>query len=202
MYDVRHVWIETPRLILRPTEAQDMDGYAALAGDPAAMRFMGGVAARPAVWRAVAMMAGSWALQGFAMFSVIERESGRWIGRVGPWRPEGWPGTEIGWGLLSAYWGKGYATEAAVASMDFAVERLGWTDIIHTIDPENLPSIAVAQRLGSYNRGPGLLPEPFAAARIDIWGQTAAEWAANRRRFFQEQRGGGDLHAGPRADWG
>ncbi|MGO4333335.1 GNAT family N-acetyltransferase [Labrys sp. KB_33_2] len=38
---------------------------------------------------------------------------GQWVGRVGPWQPEGWPGTEIGWALYRSHWGKGYATEAA-----------------------------------------------------------------------------------------
>jgi RimJ/RimL family protein N-acetyltransferase len=175
--------IETARLILRPVTAADLDGFAAFAADPAAMRFMGGVAPRPVAWRAMMVMAGCWAQDGFAMFSVIEKTSGQWIGRIGPWRPEGWPGTEIGWGLLPAWHGRGYATEAAAASMDFAVERLGWTDIIHTIDPENTASIAVARRLGSRNRGPGALPAPYEAARIDIWGQTAAEWRATRGRF-------------------
>ena len=35
------------------------------------------------------------------MFSVIEKDSGRWIGRIGPWQPEGWPGTEVGWSLVT-----------------------------------------------------------------------------------------------------
>ena len=67
--------------------------------------------------------------------------------------------------------------------MDFAADRLGWTDIIHTIDPDNAASIAVARRLGSHNRGPGRLPPPFENARIDIWGQTARQWRTNRTRF-------------------
>ena len=48
-------------------------------------------------------MAGSWALNGFGMFSVIEKASGLWLGRIGPWRPDGWPGNEVGWGLVSEY---------------------------------------------------------------------------------------------------
>ena len=53
----------------------------------------------------MATMTGAWSLCGFSMFSVTLRESGRWIGRIGPWRPEGWPGTEIGWGLARDTWG-------------------------------------------------------------------------------------------------
>lgn len=175
--------IETPRLILRPTVAEDLDGFAAFSADPEAMRFLGGPVSRPMAWRGMATLAGCWQLNGYSMFSVIEKASGEWIGRIGPWRPEAWPGTEVGWGLLSRFWGKGYATEAAAACMDYAVETLGWTDIIHTIDPDNLPSAAVARRLGSRNRGPGRLPPPYEAVPIDIWGQTAAEWAENRKRL-------------------
>ena len=64
--------------------------------------------------------------------------------------------------------------------MDFAVERLGWTDVIHCIDPRNAPSLALARRLGSRNRGPGRMPEPFEDHRVDLWGQTAAQWRARR----------------------
>lgn len=114
------------------------------------------------------------------MFSVIEKASGRWVGRVGPWRPEGWPGTEVGWGLLRSAWGQGYATEAAAVGIDWAFERLGWTEVIHCIAPENLSSAAVARRLGSINRGPGRLPAPFDTAEIDLWGQTRAQWRGRR----------------------
>jgi RimJ/RimL family protein N-acetyltransferase len=71
--------------------------------------------------------------------------------------------------------------EGASAAMDWAVDHLGWTDIIHCIDPANRPSQKVAERLGSRNRGPGRMPPPFHEAPIDIWGQTAAEWKARRR---------------------
>jgi RimJ/RimL family protein N-acetyltransferase len=118
---------------------------------------------------------------GCAMFCVVEKSSGRWIGRLGPWVPDGWPGTEVGWGLVREAWGKGYATEGAAASIDWAFDRLGWSDVIHCIDPDNAPSQAVARRLGSRNRGPGLLPAPFEAAPIDLWGQSREDWRARKR---------------------
>ena len=90
---------ETDRLILRPPVQSDLDAYAAMMADEEAARFIGGTSPRSAVWRALTSVAGSWALMGFGMFSVIERSSGRWVGRLGPWQPDGWPGTEIGWGL-------------------------------------------------------------------------------------------------------
>jgi RimJ/RimL family protein N-acetyltransferase len=116
------------------------------------------------------------------MFSVIEKASGRWIGRLGPWQPEGWPGTEVGWSLHPDAWGKGYATEGASAAMDYAFDVLGWDDVIHCIDPDNTPSQRVALALGSSKRGPGRMPPPHDNAPCEIWGQTRAEWRARPRR--------------------
>jgi len=144
-------------------------------------RFIGGPQHRAGAWRSMATMAGSWFLRGFGMFSAIEKESGRWVGRIGPCYPEEWPGTEIGWALIRSAWGKGYATEAAAATMDWVFQHLGWTDVIHCITPENRGSIAVARRLGSRDRGPGRLPPPYEHVPLLIWGQTREEWMARKR---------------------
>jgi RimJ/RimL family protein N-acetyltransferase len=125
-------------------------------------------------------MAGAWSMQGFAMFSVIEKASGRWVGRVGPWQPESWPGTEVGWGIVRDRWRLGYATEAATAAIDWAFDTLGWSDVIHVIDVDNVGSQAVARSLGSRNRGRGQLPAPHEAIVVDVWGQTRTEWRARR----------------------
>ncbi|CAN5220385.1 GNAT family N-acetyltransferase [soil metagenome] len=173
--------IETTRLILRPTAGEDFERWCDFLADEPTARFIGGVQVPAQVWRSMMAMAGAWALEGVAMFSVIEKASGRWIGRIGPWRPHGWPGNEVGWSLHRDAHGKGYALEAAVAAMDHAVETLGWTDIIHCIAPENLASARLAGRLGSSNRGPGRLPIPFDQSEIDLWGQTAEQWRINRQ---------------------
>ena len=173
--------IQTERLTLRPPLAMDFDAWAEMAGDEEAMRFLGGVQPRSTAWRGFCGMAGAWSLFGFGMFSVIERSSGRWIGRLGPWKPEDWPGTEVGWGLAREAWGKGYATEGATAAMDWAFDTLGWTNVIHCIDPENTPSQAVAMRLGSRNLGQGTLPAPLDIWPVDLWGQSRDEWRARRR---------------------
>ena len=170
----------TPRLILRPLAAGDWEPWAAFHAEEETMRFLGGAQPRGVAWRSLCGMAGAWTIRGFSMFSVILRDSGEWIGRIGPHQPDGWPGTEVGWGIAAAFAGKGYAHEAAVAAMDYAVDVLGWTDVIHTIDPDNAGSIALAKRLGSVNRGPVTLPPPLHEFRVDAWGQSAAEWRARR----------------------
>jgi len=171
--------LRTARLLLRPPRLEDLGPWAEMMGDEQVARYIGGVQPRAAVWRTLTCMAGAWALAGYAMFSVIERASGQWVGRLGPWSPEGWPGTEIGWTIARDRWGRGYATEGAIAAADWAFETLGWTEIVHAIAPGNHASQAVARKLGSKNRGPGKLPPPLENIVVDIWGQTREEW---RRR--------------------
>ncbi len=171
--------LETERLILRVPRIEDFERYAEMLAD-ASSRFIGGPSVRGDAWRRFLQMPGAWMLQGFAMFSMIEKTSGRWIGQAGPWYPEGWPGTEVGWSLHPDARGHGYCTEAAAATMEFAFETLGWTDVVHSIVPDNLPSKAVARRLGSRCLGPARMPPPLDALDAELWGQTRDEWRARR----------------------
>jgi RimJ/RimL family protein N-acetyltransferase len=169
--------LETKRLILRIPTADDFEGWAAFVGDPQTARFVGGVLPRSLAWRNLATMVGAWSLRGFAMFSVIERKTGNFIGRLGPWYPEGWPGREVGWGLVRSAWGHGYAVEGSTAAIDWAFDTLGWDEVIHCIHPDNARSKAVATRLGSRYRGLDQLPAPFDDGPTEIWGQTRREWS-------------------------
>jgi RimJ/RimL family protein N-acetyltransferase len=94
--------------------------------------------------------------------------------------PEGWPGTEIGWVYARSAWGKGYATEAASAAIDWAFDELGWSNIIHCIRPDNVNSSAVARRLGSSRLRSQMLPAPLDEIRHDIYGQSREQWNARR----------------------
>jgi RimJ/RimL family protein N-acetyltransferase len=172
--------LTTERLILRPPEAEDFENWAKFSLDEQTMLHLGGVQQRGAAWRSMCTMRGSWHIRGYGMFSMILRNTGEWIGRTGPWQPEGWPGTEVGWGVCREYAGQGYAREAAVASIDYAFDVLGWEQVIHTINPDNTASIALAERLGSFNQGPTALPAPFEHIRVDSYGQSKAEWVERR----------------------
>ena len=174
--------LETSHLLLRIPQAGDFERYAEMLADDSS-RHIGGPLSRHDAWRRFLQMPGAWVVQGFAMFSVVEKVSGRWMGQAGPWFPDGWLGTEVGYSFHMDARGKGYATEACVAAMDYAFDTLGWDEVIHSISPENAASQAVAQRLGSRNRGPGKLPPPLDAHAIDVWGQTRSEWQENRKRF-------------------
>jgi RimJ/RimL family protein N-acetyltransferase len=177
--------LETPRLLLRPPVQSDFDDFAAMAQEVETMRYIGGTAPRDQAWRYMAILTGSWSLLGFSMFSVIEKSTGRWIGRLGPWYPAGetggWPGREVGWGLIAAAQGKGYAAEGATAAIDYVFDVLGWDRVIHCIHKDNAPSLRLAERLGSFRQREDVpLPPPFNAC-VDIYGQTRAEWRARAR---------------------
>ena len=172
--------IKTERLILRLPRHEDFERYAELQADENAARYIGGQLQRAPAWRKFLQMPGAWLIQGFGMFSVIGKSDGRWIGQTGPWHPEGWPGTEIGWSFHPDAWGNGYATEATRAAIDWTFANLGWNEMIHSIHPDNHASQALAQRLGSRNRGPGKLPPPHQDLPIEIWGQSRAEWLTRK----------------------
>jgi RimJ/RimL family protein N-acetyltransferase len=174
--------LETERLILRvPTQADFDAGWARFHGDPECMRYLGGAMPPSIAWRTLAQVVGMWPLRGFGTFSLIEKATGRWIGRSGPWEPEGWPAREVGWMLCRSAWGQGYATEAAEAGLRFVFEELGWPSVAHMIHPENVGSQAVAQRIGSRFLERVTLPPPMdVAGPTQMWGQMAEEWRANR----------------------
>ena len=173
----------TDRLILRSPRWEDFDAYAAYVADPQGMEHIGGAQSRPVAWRTFMAYAGAWATTGVSMFWVFERgpggAEGAFVGRIGPWAPESWPGNEVGWGVATRFFGRGYAHEAAAASLDYAFDALGWTDVIHTIDPANTPSERLAARLGSKPLRDVLLPDPINKTVV-AWGQTREDWRARR----------------------
>src|SRR6185436_6648759 len=153
--------IETARLILRPWHSGDIAANTAMLSDPGTARYItpDGVAITTEIggWRNAAVIAGHWALHGFTMFAVEERSSGKYVGRAGPFSPPGWPGFEVGWGIAPECRGKGYAVEAARASIDWVFATFEIDEIIHCIDEVNVASQAVARRIGARNERKAVL---------------------------------------------
>lgn len=141
--------LETERLLLRHPNASDRSAWTAFLSDAEVTRFIGGPRDAAGAWRNLCLFAGAWSVQGYSNFSVIEKSTGRWIGRAGAWFPPGWPGKEIGWAFKRDVWGKGYATEASTRCLNWAFDDLGWSEVVHVIHPENEASIAVARRIGA-----------------------------------------------------
>jgi len=148
------VTLATERLVLRMFRESDLDAYAQMCADPEVMRYITGAPmTRDEAWRNLALILGHWQLRGYGLWAVEERASGLLAGRVGCWRPEGWPGLEVGWSLLRPFWGLGYATEAGRAALSHAFGDLGQAHVVSLIQPENARSIRVARRLGMRREG-------------------------------------------------
>lgn len=140
--------LETERLTLRLPGADDFDALCEFyASDRSS--FVGGPMSPEQVWRALAGEIGHWTLRGYGRFSVDERSTGAFVGMVGPWNPHGWPEPEIGWDLMNGFEGKGYATEAGKACLDFAYQELSWETAISLVAIGNDGSARVAERLGA-----------------------------------------------------
>jgi RimJ/RimL family protein N-acetyltransferase len=181
MTNVRTITLETDRLILRPTTSDDWVAVRDFLMCEDTMRHLGGHQQESDAWRTLAQWIGLWSLTNAAMFGVIEKASGEWIGRIGPWYPLHWPTREVGWGLRKAYWGQGYAVEAASASIDYAFDKLGWDSVTHLIADDNVASQALAERLGSTPGDTVTLPGSLSEVRLCVWSQTKAHWQSKRR---------------------
>jgi RimJ/RimL family protein N-acetyltransferase len=168
--------VETARLKLRRWRGDDVAPNTAMLSDPGTARFIAAdgkpVTTELAGWRNAAVMSGHWALYGFGMFVVEEKSSGKFVGRVGPWFPPGWPGFEVGWGIASGFRGKGYAVEAARASIDWCFATFELDRIVHCIDKENTASQAVARRLGAEK-----------GHEFDLFGHLADVWVTSRDKW-------------------
>ena len=144
--------LHTRRLILRAQRPADIETLMTALADDDFARFITrerrGLT-REQAWRALAIVAGSWAVDGYGMWIAEERASGEPVGRIGPWAPAGWPDFEIAWAVFPKHQGKGYAVEAAAAAFVWAHETLGRDHVIHLIDPLNVPSEGVAAALGA-----------------------------------------------------
>ena len=157
------VRLETERLFLRPPVIEDAAAAAELVTDPEVMRFLGGETVPPEhVGEVVERWQYRWESNGMGPFVIERREDGRFVGRAGilVWDTRTWtPATfsdagehaqpELGWALVRAEWGRGYATEAARAVREWAHGQRVITRLISLIAPDNVASGRVAQRLGA-----------------------------------------------------
>ena len=177
--------IETERLLLRRFRANDADALAKTFGDPEVMRYIGdgstGGLEETRAW--IRRSEERWDESGYGHLAVERRNDGRLLGRVGflVWNRATWDKgvlpelgdpaeVELGWILAREHWGHGYAAEAALACRDWAFGERGRRRLISIIQPANLRSIRVAERLGAQ----------FEQEIVTAGGQTAHVYALER----------------------
>jgi RimJ/RimL family protein N-acetyltransferase len=169
--------LETERLLLRKPQLEDAEAFAPLYSDPVVMRFIGGATIPtddlPSVVRSWLLR---WDANGFGHFVVVAKGSGTVLGRTGlnVWDTRTWSIStfaeadghgqpELGWAFTRAHWGNGYATEAARAVRAWASDI---ARLVSVINPENLGSQRVAEKLGAT---PGKTVQLFDGSAGVVW---------------------------------
>lgn len=139
--------IETPRLLLRPFRLDDVDAVFAMHSEPHVERFFGATTrAEVEEWLVIGLR--TWAEGGYTRLAMVDRATGEFVGRSGLKHWEQFDEVEVGWMVRAAHLGRGYATEAGRASLDWGFANLSVDYITAMIRHENTESIAVAERLG------------------------------------------------------
>jgi RimJ/RimL family protein N-acetyltransferase len=141
--------IETDRLLLRPLTTADLDEVVELHAMPEVERTMGAFD-RPAALARLERNEHEWDERGHGLVAILERASGRFLGRSGL---KYWPQfdeTEVGWVLRTDVWGRGFATEAGQACLDWGFRDLDVPYLTAMIVADNHRSIGVARRLGMH----------------------------------------------------
>jgi RimJ/RimL family protein N-acetyltransferase len=166
--------VTTPRLRLTRWEpALHTPALEAINAFPEAVTYLNdGVPYTPAETAVQsARLAAHWEQHGFGLWAATVAASGDAIGFVGLshplWFPERADEFEVGWRLHPRAWGNGYATEGGRAALQSAWAELRLERVIAVIDPDNAPSLAVAERLGMTREA--RVPHPQRPGSVDIY---------------------------------
>ncbi len=179
--------VATERLQLRPWRDTDRAPFAALNADPEVMKYFASVVSRESSDRSIDLWQSELALRGWSNWAVEIAQRGEFIGFVGlsvPRRAElpFMPCVEIGWRLARAFWGQGYATEAARAALRVGFQRFQLPEIVSFTSVLNRPSRAVMERIGMLDAGEDFdhpaLPEGSELRRHCLYRITLHQWGA------------------------
>lgn len=149
--------IQTDRLLLRRWQESDLEPWAAMNADPDVREHLGDLLTREQSDISVEKFQSEFEARGYGWWAVEVLQTETFIGFAGMDEVDGgmpFTGVEIGWRLARAAWGKGYATESALAVLKFGFETLSLPEILAETTATNLRSQAVMQRIGM-TRDPG-----------------------------------------------
>ena len=168
--------LETPRLLLRPFGPGDAARVHLVYSDPEVMRYVatGAMESIAITERLLDDYEAHQRRHGYSFWAVIERASGALIGDAGLYRtPTG--EVELGYTLGVAWWGRGYATEAAGCWLATAFDALAITEVVALAEPANVASLHVLQKLGMRRAGERIaFGRPHAVYRTQRTASSAA----------------------------
>ena len=148
----------TQRLRLRPVVPDDLEPLAAIWTDPLVMRHMSGRTRTAAERRdRIRELMEHQRQHGFGKWTVVERATDEAIGYCGIELYEGGPDVELGFCLARSAWGRGYATEAARASLEHGLAAIGFERVLAVVDPANRASMRVLEKLRLTCLGPTMV---------------------------------------------
>lgn len=143
--------IETDRLILRVLQPDDIPEIEKMNADPEVMEFSGsrGPLDKAQTLEYCRMNFDHWQLKGYGMYVLEDKKTRSFCGSSGLRYLENYFCPELSWILPKSKWGKGYALEAARAIKEHTFQKLEFHELYHFIDPKNLRSVRLAERLGA-----------------------------------------------------
>jgi len=141
--------LETERLIIRPWRREDRPALARMARDAEMMRYVtrGQTWSDEAIDQMLERQRRHLTQHGVCFGATALKASGEVIGVVGMQQLDNGD-FELGWWVWKDYWGRGFATEAASAYVEYARHVMGLSSLVAVIDPPNIASKVVAARLG------------------------------------------------------
>lgn len=178
--------LHTARLRLEPFDPSHLPGLAEMNADPEVMRYISGrTESREETMAAIERVQARWREFGYSWWSFVDRASGQVVGagciqnlrRTDRPTPDPDCPLEIGWRLRRDHWGRGLASEAAVAMADFAFGPLAAPELMAVCEPANLASAAVMKRLGMDDLG----VETWYGRGLRTFRVTADQWASRKR---------------------
>jgi ribosomal-protein-alanine N-acetyltransferase len=150
MHPITNKALRTERMVLRLMEMADVDDLMGIFSDPVAMRYYPSTKSRQEAEEWVRRVQESYRDRGFGLWVAVLEDSGEFVGQCGltVQEVEGKNEVEIGYLFLRKFWGRGLATEAAKAARDHGFGTLGYERLVSLIDPGNLASRRVAEKVG------------------------------------------------------
>jgi RimJ/RimL family protein N-acetyltransferase len=187
--------VMTERLELRRFRPDDLDGLAQVFAHPEVWQYPHGRAfTRDETATFLRNQVDQYEARGFGVWNAVERASGRIVGYVGvsvpTFLPEILPAVEVGWRFEPSVWGRGYASEGAIAALDESFTTLGLEEVCSLPQSDNLASVRVAERLGMRLERMVMIPanERFGAVEAACFVITRAEWMTRRDAPSSPQR--------------
>jgi ribosomal-protein-alanine N-acetyltransferase len=190
MIELAEPTITTPRLTLRPWRQDDLPAFAQMNADPQVMKYMFKMLDRRQSDEAAEKLAAHFARHGFGKWAIEAPGVAPFVGCVGTaqvsYQTPAAPCVEIGWRMAFDYWGRGYATEAARAALEFGFTKLKLDEIVSFTVPANQSSWMLMERLGMTRSPDEDFNHPLVApdhplSRHMLFRLKRTEWESNQQ---------------------